>query len=85
MRRTMNDPPPHFRTCTIPNSSVFLLLIGDLASWLRLEDTVYEAGESLRAGMRHLWAPIAANLAVGVSLGLSLFLYMCERQLEASP
>lgn len=38
-----------------------------------------------RAGMRRLWAPIAANLAVGVSLGLPLFLYMRERRLEASP
>jgi uncharacterized protein DUF2834 len=35
-----------------------------------------------RAGVRHLWAPIAANLAVGVSLGLPLFLYMRERRLE---
>jgi hypothetical protein len=25
--------------------------------------------EGRRAGMRHLWAPIAASLAVGVSLG----------------
>jgi hypothetical protein len=35
-----------------------------------------------RAGMKHLWAPIAANFAVGVSLGLPLFLYMRERRLE---
>lgn len=34
--------------------------------------------EGRRAGMRYLWAPIAANLAVGVSLGLPLFLYMRE-------
>lgn len=33
-----------------------------------------------RARMRHLWLPIAANLLVGVSLGLPLFLYMRERQ-----
>lgn len=38
-----------------------------------------------RTGKRRLWAPIAANLAVGVSLGLPLFLYMRERQLKASP
>ena len=31
-----------------------------------------------RAGLKHLWAPIAANLTVGVSLGLPLFLYMRE-------
>lgn len=35
-----------------------------------------------RAGVTHLWAPIAASLAVGVSLGLPLFLYMRERRLE---
>jgi len=40
--------------------------------------------EGRRAGVRHLWAPIAANLAVGVSLGLPLFLYLRERRLEAS-
>jgi Terpene cyclase DEP1 len=31
-----------------------------------------------RAGVNHLWAPLLANLAVGVSLGLPLFLYMRE-------
>jgi hypothetical protein len=40
--------------------------------------------EGRRAGMKHLWAPIAANLAVGVSLGLPLFLYMRERSLRRS-
>ena len=35
-----------------------------------------------RAGVRNLWAPIAATLAVGVSLGLPLFLYMRETALE---
>lgn len=40
--------------------------------------------EGRRADVRHLWAPIAANLAVGVSLGLPLFLYMRERRLEGS-
>jgi hypothetical protein len=34
--------------------------------------------EGRRAGVRHLWAPIAASLAVGVSLGLPLFLYQRE-------
>ena len=29
-----------------------------------------------RAGVRHRWAPILANLAVGVSLGLPLYLYL---------
>ena len=40
--------------------------------------------EGRRAGMKHLWAPIAASLAVGVSLGLPLFLYMREQQLGRS-
>lgn len=40
--------------------------------------------EGRRAGVKHLWAPIAANLAVGVSLGLPLFLYMRERRHESS-
>jgi threonine/homoserine efflux transporter RhtA len=40
--------------------------------------------EGQRAGMKHLWAPIAANLMVGVSLGLPLFLYMREERLLAS-
>jgi hypothetical protein len=34
-----------------------------------------------RSQIRHLWAPILANLAVGVSLGLPLFLYMREVRL----
>jgi len=40
--------------------------------------------EGRRVGMRHLWAPIVANLAVGVSLGLPLFLYLREARLEGS-
>ena len=31
------------------------------------------------------WLPIAAVLLVGVSLGLPLFLYLCERALEKTP
>lgn len=31
-----------------------------------------------RARIDHLWAPLVANLLVGVSLGLPLFLYMRE-------
>ena len=34
--------------------------------------------EGKRAGMKRLWVPLAANLTVGVSLGLPLFLYMRE-------
>lgn len=38
--------------------------------------------EGRRARLLNLWAPIVANLAIGVSLGLPLFLYMRERRLE---
>jgi hypothetical protein len=38
--------------------------------------------EGRRAGVKHLWAPIAASLAVGVSLGLPMFLYMREGRQE---
>ena len=38
--------------------------------------------EGRRARVRHLWAPVAATLAVGVSLGLPLFLYMRETEIE---
>lgn len=40
--------------------------------------------EGRRAGVKYLWAPIVANLAVGVSLGLPLFLYLREARLERS-
>jgi hypothetical protein len=33
-----------------------------------------------RSGVKHWWAPLLANLVVGVSLGLPLFLYLRERQ-----
>ena len=41
---------------------------------------VFVRAEGRRLGMRHLWAPIAAILTVGVSLGLPLFLYLRERR-----
>jgi uncharacterized protein DUF2834 len=43
---------------------------------------VFVLVDGRRAGMRGLWAPIMANLAVGVSLGFPLFLYMRERRFE---
>lgn len=33
-----------------------------------------------RRRVRHLWAPIVATLAIGVSCGLPLFLYLREAQ-----
>jgi hypothetical protein len=44
---------------------------------------VFVFAEGHRAGMKQLWLPIVANLAVGVSLGLPLFLYMREVRLDA--
>jgi hypothetical protein len=38
--------------------------------------------EGRRLGMRLLWLPIVAVLLVGVSLGLPLFLYLRQLQLE---
>jgi hypothetical protein len=64
--------------------------IGGVASysWTRITSIVSSAVlwalvviEGRRAGMKHRWAPIAANLVVGVSLGLPLFLYMREQRL----
>ena len=46
----------------------------------------FVAIDGRRTGLKHLWAPVAANLTVGVSLGLPLFLYMREVQRDgASP
>ena len=38
--------------------------------------------EGRRLGVRHLWAPIAACLAIGVSFGLPLFLYQRQARLD---
>jgi Terpene cyclase DEP1 len=42
----------------------------------------FVALEGRRLGVPHLWAPIVASLAVGVSLGLPLFLYLRRTRLE---
>lgn len=46
---------------------------------------VFVAVEGRRAGVSHLWAPIAATLLVGVSLALPLFLYLRESALTKRP
>jgi hypothetical protein len=43
---------------------------------------VFSFAEGSRLGVRGRWLPAVAALAVGVSLGLPLFLYMRERRLE---
>jgi hypothetical protein len=51
-----------------------------IVSVLVLWTLVFVEGRRARVG--HLWAPVAASLAVGVSLGLPLFLYLREVRLE---
>jgi hypothetical protein len=46
---------------------------------------VFVWADGRRAGVKHLWAPIAASLLVGVSLGLPLFLYLRERHQSSCP
>jgi hypothetical protein len=48
------------------------VIVSSLVLW------VFVFTEGRRLGMTALWVPIAANLLVGVSLGLPLFLYMRE-------
>jgi predicted exporter len=52
------------------------VIVSSLVLW------VFVFQEGRRSGVRHLWAPIVANLAVGVSLGLPLFLYLREGRLD---
>ena len=42
----------------------------------------FVAREGRRLGVPHLWAPIVASLAVGVSLGFPLFLYLRQERIE---
>jgi hypothetical protein len=42
------------------------------------------AVEGRRLAMRRLWLPVLATIAVGVSLGLPLFLYMRANALDAT-
>ena len=50
------------------------VIVSSAVLWL------FVLAEGRRLGMRRLWIPIAGNLAVGVSLGLPLFLYMREQR-----
>ena len=45
----------------------------------------FEAVESVRLHLRSRWIILLATLLLGVSLGLPLFLYLRERQLELDP
>ena len=43
---------------------------------------VFMASEGKRLEVGKIWLPIFATLSIGVSLGLPLFLYMRQRQIE---
>lgn len=62
-------------------SSFFALdvIVSSLVLW------AFVLWDGRRLGVKHLWAPLVANLAVGVSLGLPLFLYMREARLLRAP
>jgi hypothetical protein len=44
---------------------------------------VFIGVEERRLGVRRLWLPVVATLAVGVSLGFPLFLYLRQLKLDA--
>jgi Terpene cyclase DEP1 len=46
---------------------------------------VFSRIEGARQGIRRRWLVLAAVLTVGVSLGLPLFLYLREQELEHKP
>jgi hypothetical protein len=52
------------------------VIVSSLVLW------VFVLSEGARTGVRRLWLPLAASILVGVSLGLPLFLYLRELQLE---
>lgn len=60
----------------ISGSFALEVIVSSIVFW------VFVVVEGRRAEVRRLWAPIAANVVVGLSLGLPLFLYMRERRLE---
>jgi hypothetical protein len=72
------DIPVFFRQLFATPVSAFFgmdVIVASVVLW------VFVLAEGRRAGVKHLWAPIAANLAVGVSLALPLFLYLREKRL----
>lgn len=44
---------------------------------------IFIFAEGKRLEMPNLWLPVVATFSVGVSLGLPLFLYMRQKQLES--
>jgi hypothetical protein len=54
------------------------VLVSSVCLW------VFVYFEGRRSRVKHLWAPVVANLTVGVSLGLPLFLYLREARIDQS-
>jgi hypothetical protein len=54
------------------------VVVSSLALW------VFVFTDGRRLGVKHLWAPVVANLLVGVSLGLPLFLYLRDERIAAA-
>lgn len=44
---------------------------------------VFIFAEGKRLGMQNLWLPVVATIGIGISLGLPLFLYMRQLQIES--
>ncbi len=63
----------------ISTAFAFDILVSSIVFW------AFVLIEGRRAGVKHLWVPLAANVVVGLSLGLPLFLCMRERRLDAAP
>jgi len=73
------DFPLFFRQLFANRISAFFgmdVIVSSLVLWL----LVFSEGK--RLGMKRLWLPVLASLAVGVSLGLPLFLYMRQVHLD---
>ena len=74
------DVPELFRQLFQNHSSAFFgldVIVSSVVLWL----FVFSEGQRLR--MKNLWLYVACNLAVGVSLALTLFLFFRERKLNA--
>jgi hypothetical protein len=75
------DLPLFFRQLFANRIGAFFgmdVIVSSLVLWL------FVVSEGRRTGMRRLWLPVLASLAVGVSLGLPLFLYMRQLHLDAT-
>jgi hypothetical protein len=77
-----------------PNGRLFLqqLFANRISAFFALDVLVsavillrFSALESRRLRLHSRWIILAATLLVGVSLGLPLFIYLRERQLEQGP